>query len=94
MILRRGGAVDEAAAALDKASELNPPLFHQDIWRFSVALARVAAARDDRERARYWAEQALEAAAVDEPQLPRHPNVGLARPEPGDIAEMRRLAQA
>ena len=85
-------AADAAAAALDKASELNPPLFQSEIWRFSAALARVASARGDRERARRWAAEALEIAAIDEPQAPRHPAVGLARPAPADRAEMERLA--
>jgi cytochrome c-type biogenesis protein CcmH/NrfG len=85
-------AADEAAAALDKASELNPPLFQSEIWRFSSALARVAAARGDRERARHWAKEALDVAALDKPLAPRHPGVGLARPAPEDRDEMERLA--
>ena len=85
-------AADAAAAALDKASELNPPLFQADSWRFSAALARIAAARGDRERAREWAGKALDVAASDEPLAPRHPGVGLARPAPEDRDEMERLA--
>jgi hypothetical protein len=97
VLLRRASAdataVEQAAAALDMASELNPPLFHADAWRFSAALARLAAARGDAERAREWATRALEVADIDEPQVPRHPNVGLARPHAEDLAEMRRLAR-
>lgn len=85
-------SAEEAAAALDKAADLNPPLFHADRWRFCAALARVAATRDEPERAREWAEQALAIAEIDAPQLPRHPGVGLAVPATEEVREMERLA--
>ena len=36
--------------------------------------------------------KALDVADIDEPRLPRHPGVGLARPHAQDLAELRRLA--
>lgn len=85
---------DEAAAALDKAAGHNPPLFHADRWRFLVALARIADARGEPERARDFAREALDVASIREPQLSRHPTVGLVDPAEDDASDMRRLAQA
>jgi hypothetical protein len=96
VLLRRSpgdrAAAEEAAAALDKAADLNPPLFHADRWRFCAALARVAAARGEQDKARHWAKQALATAEIDEPQLPRHPNIGLAHPPAEEVREMEQLA--
>jgi hypothetical protein len=36
--------------------------------------------------------KALDVADIDEPRLPRHPGVELARPHAQDLAELRRLA--
>ena len=96
VLLRRApddpSIAEEAAAALDRAAEVSPPVFPADRWRFAVVLARIAVARADREAAREWATRALEIAALTESPFPYHRELGLAEPRRDELHEMQELA--
>lgn len=83
---------EEAAAAVDRAVDVSPPVFPADRWRFAVVLARIAVARADRKAARELATQALEIAALTESPFPYHRDLGLAKPGRDQLREMQQLA--
>lgn len=82
---------DEADQLLDRFVERGG-LFAVHRWRYSVARARLASARGNMQMAANFAEDALSIAAITEPDLPRHPNVGLVTADEAPLAEMRHLA--
>jgi tetratricopeptide (TPR) repeat protein len=66
--------------------------FHSELFRYEVAVARLAAKTGDRQRAAASARKALELAAIDQPQLSRHPDVGVVRTNDATLGELRLLA--
>jgi Tetratricopeptide repeat len=68
------------------------PSFNHELFRCEVASARLAEKTGDRQRAAVSARRALELAAIDRRQLPRHPDVGLVRTDDATLRELRLLA--
>lgn len=91
-VLLERGEVDAAQVVLDAVREMPRELvWKSQLYRFAVASARFAdvSGRD----ASSWAREALDLAGNEEPQLPRHPTIGLVEADAGTLAEMRQLAQ-
>jgi predicted Zn-dependent protease len=65
--------------------------FNSEIFRWNLALARAADRLGDLETRRHAARRALELVERG-PQLSRHPDVGLARPDSATLGLLRRLA--
>ena len=85
-------ALERVTAALDLLEEAVPHLqFNSQIFRWNLALARAADLQGDVETRRLAARRALELTEQG-PQLSRHPEVGLARPDLATLALLRRLA--
>jgi hypothetical protein len=82
----------EANALLDWTWERDRPIFRNQIFDYCVARARIASGLGNDDAAAHFAGEALAIASVDEPQLPRHPTVGLVEPDQRILREMRRLA--
>jgi predicted Zn-dependent protease len=92
LLIDRGGesAYTEALQLLD--SRLARGLmFNSDLFRWNVALARVAVSLGDVETQRQAARTALSLADRG-PQLPRHPTVGLVNTDKPTLTWLRRLA--
>jgi hypothetical protein len=68
------------------------PLFNSEIWRIEVARARLLEGAGDAVAAAERASAALALLAIDEPQLTRHPDVGLVDADPVTVLELRRIA--
>jgi hypothetical protein len=66
-------------------------MFNNDLFRWNVALARVAVSLGDVETQRQAARTALSLADRG-PQLPRHPTVGLVNTDKPTLTWLRRLA--
>lgn len=97
ILLSRGDAdsLREADERLDQSGEevQRASIFRNLVLRHLVARARVAARLGDSERARRYADDALEVAAETAPSLPRHPHVGRPDPTTDLITELRQLSQ-
>ena len=82
----------EVTDAMDLLEQAVPHLrFNSQIFRWNLALARTADRLGDLETRRHAARRALELAEQG-PQLSRHPDVGLARPDSATLEFLRRLA--
>jgi hypothetical protein len=93
LLVERGtpDGLQEAAALLDAADLPARLAFHTHVFRYYLAWARLADRIGD-DRRRGDAERALWIAAITEPQLPRHPDVGLVNADGAILAELQRLA--
>lgn len=87
-ITRQGEKYEEADALLDGFD----PFFKVDYFRIHTVSARLAEERGDHEGAAKHAEAALRLAMDDEPQLPRHPDVGNVSAPRSTLRELRKLA--
>jgi tetratricopeptide (TPR) repeat protein len=67
-------------------------LFNSDVFRFSVASARLLTRLDKSEEAASYARKALQLANIREPQFPRHPTVGLVKATKDVLSEMHFIA--
>jgi tetratricopeptide (TPR) repeat protein len=94
LLVERGtpAGLGEAAALLDAADLSERLAFHTHVFRFYLARARLAHRVGD-DRQRDYAARALGVAAIADPQLPRHPDVGLVRADAATLAELQRLAR-
>ena len=96
MLLHRGDPTNlrEADERLDRSDESveQASMFRNLVLRYLVARARVAHGLGDRERARQYADDALEVAAETTASLPRHPDVGRPEATRDLINELRRLS--
>ncbi len=82
----------EVTDALELLDEAVPHLqFNSQIFRWNLALARAADLLGDVDTRRQAAGRALELTEQG-PQLSRHPDVGLARPDLSTLALLRQLA--
>ena len=68
--------------------------FNSELFKLSVLHARLAWEIGDKATAAHHARRALDLAQITEPQLPRHPTVGLVNADPATLTEMFRLASA
>jgi hypothetical protein len=95
LLTERGdpASLDEAVSILHRIRDHGGGrlMFNSQIFRFHVAWARVADRLGEREAAADSARRALETAEITEPQLARHPTVGLVDADPEMVAELRRL---
>ena len=91
--LERDGVAAQAEVESLLADARRHLSFNSTIFRWHVLRARLAAALGDIEAQRSAAHDALAIVGVD-PQLPRHPTVGLAQPAPELVAELEQLARA
>lgn len=66
-------------------------VWNSQFYRHAIARARVEGAAGGDPSP--WATRALELAAGTEPQLSRHPTVGLVDAAPDELRKMRRLAK-
>jgi tetratricopeptide (TPR) repeat protein len=91
-VLLEKGEVDAAQAVLDEVRKMPQGMvWNSQLFRFAVASAHcVDLSGSD---ASSWAQEALDLAGNEEPQLPRHPTIGLVEAETGTLAEMRQLAK-
>jgi len=96
MLLHHGDTTSlrEADERLDRSDEAvkQASMFRNLVLRHLVARARVANGLGDRERARQYADGALEVAAETTPSLPRHPDVGRPDATRDLIDELRKLS--
>ena len=96
MLPHRGDATSlrEADKWLDRNEEAvkQASMFRNLVLRHLVARARAADRLGDRERARQYADDALEVAAETTPSLPRHPDVGRPDATRDLIDELRTLS--
>lgn len=86
---------DESRREAREVLDSIPPgflVFASQRFRFAVALARLAQAEGNNAEARRFAENALEEAERDAPDLPRHPTVGLVNADTAVIGELQKLA--
>ena len=92
VLIQRGAPGDyEAAERLLRSDQLvSQRHFNRTIFRIHVARARLDAklGRDPRDAAN----RALATASIADPQLPRHPDVGLVDADDETLSEMRVLA--
>jgi tetratricopeptide (TPR) repeat protein len=92
VLIQRGAPDDyEAAERLLRSDQLvGQRHFNRTIFRIHVAHARVDTklGRDPRDAA----SRALAIAEMDEPQFPRHPDVGLVEADDATLSEMRAFA--
>lgn len=63
-----------------------------DHFRYQVARARLAHKKGDPKVARSAAVEALRLAAIKDPPLPRHPDIGLVKSSASTLSELHRLA--
>jgi hypothetical protein len=88
-----------ATTSFDEAWELlnisagKGMLFNSFIWRIEVARARLLVGEGQEARAAVYARSALRLLEHNEPQLPRHPDVGLIDADRRTVREMKRLAR-
>ncbi len=89
-VLIEAGRHHEAADQLREVAELERGMvWNSQLYRHAMANARVAHQTGGNPAP--WAKRALELAAGVDPQLPRHPTVGLVEALPRELDEMRRL---
>jgi hypothetical protein len=82
----------EAQELLEQAVNARHGFFYSELFQFAVLRARLAVELRDKPAAVRHAQRALELANITEPQLPRHPTVGLVEADPDTLSEMERLA--
>jgi len=82
----------EAEKLLEQAVNYRHGFFNSELFEFAVLRARLAREIGDETAAGHHARRALELARITEPQLPRHPTVGLVNADPQILMEMERLA--
>jgi tetratricopeptide (TPR) repeat protein len=93
LLTARGGdaACNEALQLLQSRLNRQPPMLDNDLFRWHVALARVAGQLGDTETQQRAARTALN--LVDRgPQFPRHPTIGLVNADNRTLAWLRQLA--
>ena len=81
---------EEALRLLDSALKRGR-MMNSGLFRWNIALARVAEKLGDTETVARAARTALSLAKLG-PQFPRHPTVGLARPDPSTLAWLEKAA--
>ena len=81
---------EEALRLLDSALKRGR-MMNSDLFRWNIALARVAEQLGDAETVSRAARTAVSLTKVG-PQFPRHPTVGLARPDAATLAWLERAA--
>jgi len=81
---------EEALRLLDSALKRGR-MMNSDLFRWNIALARVAEQLGDAETVSRAAKTALSLTKVG-PQFPRHPTVGLARPDAATVAWLEKAA--
>ena len=84
-------SLNEAWDLLNASAEQS--LFNREIWRIEVTRARLHTRTGDKARASASATNALQLLEQNEPQLPRHPTVGLVDADTSTVREMRKLAK-
>lgn len=90
-VLLDAGKYSDAADQLRSVEEFERGMvWNSQLYRHAVAKAHLEHQTGGDPAP--WAERALEIAADTEPQLSRHPTVGLVDASPGEIREMRYLA--
>ena len=90
-VMIEAGRHEDAATQLQAAERLEPGMvWNSQLYRHAVARARVENQTGGNPAP--WAQRALELSADTQPQLSRHPTVGLVRTRPDQLREMRRLA--
>ncbi len=95
-LLIRTGQVQKLAdaeailATIDLERDL---AFRSQRFRYAVCRARLAVVRDDAEEASNYAAAALQEAATDTPDFPRHPDVGHVDADESLLRELRQLVQ-
>ena len=90
-VMIEAGRQEAAATQLHAAEQLEPGMvWNSQLFRHAVARARVEhqIGRDPTA----WAQRAIDLADDAEPQLPRHPTVGLVKASPDELREMKRIA--
>lgn len=91
-VMIEAGKHGDATAALQAVEQLEQGMiWTSQLYRHAVAKARLEHLSGGDPAP--WATRALELAADTEPQLPRHPTVGLVDASPDELREMRRLAK-
>lgn len=91
-VLLEKGEVDAAQTVLDQVRKMSRGMaWNSQLYRFAVTSARCADLLGSDGSS--WAQEALDLAGHEEPQLPRHPTIGLVDAEDGTLAEMRQMAQ-
>jgi hypothetical protein len=83
----------EAERLLDDPGLASRLIWNSQVFRFCRAKSLLAARLGDLPTARHYAREGLRIAGVSEPQLPRHPTVGLVQADRRALIELRRLAQ-
>lgn len=83
----------EAERILDAIDVEGDLVFASQRFRYAVCRARLAHARGDASGASEYAAAALQVAARDTPDFPRHPTVGLVQAGKTLLNEMRRLVR-
>ena len=81
---------DEALRFLDSALKRGRML-NSELFRWNVALARIAEQMGDSDTVAHAAKNALSLTKLG-PQYPRHPTVGLARADPSTLAWLEKAA--
>jgi tetratricopeptide (TPR) repeat protein len=92
-VLTEGASPDrheEALRLLDSALKRGR-MMNSDLFRWNIALARVAVKLGDRDTVSRAARTALSLMKLG-PQFPRHPTVGLARPDAATLAWLEKAA--
>ena len=91
-VMLEAGKHDDATAALQAVEQLEQGMiWNSQLYRHAVAKARLEHLSGGDPAP--WATRALVLAADTEPQLPRHPTVGLVDASPDGLRAMRRLAK-
>lgn len=85
-------SIDEALALLDSFLERGTPLFPNVLFRWHLALIRIAQATGEKETAQRAARTALDLAGRD-PVFPRHKTVGVVDADPHTLKRLRKLAK-
>jgi tetratricopeptide (TPR) repeat protein len=91
LLVERNEHLDEAQTMLDRAAARGLA-FKSQRWRWLVTDARLAAKVGQRDRYMASAGAALRLLDDDNPDFPRHPNVGHIDTDRGTIREVKRLA--
>lgn len=84
-------SMEEALALLNSFLERGTSQFPSVLFRWHLALIRIAQATDDEETVRRAARTALDLAGRG-PVFPRHKTVGVVRPDKQTLKHLRKLA--
>lgn len=93
LLIELDGDLDEAQEMLERASK-SGLAFRSQRWRWFVADARVANRRGDPQRSASSARAGLDLLTEDQPDFPRHPDLGHIDAAAETIREVRQLAAA